>query len=283
MGKRGPCHLCGEVGKRTEDHIQPQCAFNEQSREYIRLDSKLNQSMQQRAAPHGKPWRTYYYEIQPDKPIGGGIYRYTQCGECNGLLGRNYDQRFGVFCRDAVANMKLGKIVVVKRSYPQTCRYPLSVLKRIIAMFMSINGEKFHEAQPELAHFVRNPEVRGLSPKYRVFVGYNANDLVSHIPFQFRTNIRFDITHSISQISHPPLVYLLSLESPVLDDGATEITHFADYAYDDEANLELRFKILPTNNFFAGDFRREGKLVPDEVAILPGAEPSFFRLVDPVI
>ena len=286
MAKRESCHLCGtnEV-QLTKDHIQPQCAFNEKNRRHVRLDSPLELSTLQRPAPYGKAWREIYYEIQPDRPIAGGIYRRTQCEQCNGLLGEYYDAHLGQFCHDAVANLKLGNIHIVQKTYRQTIRYPLSLLKRILAMFFSINGSNFVHAQPELSKFIREPENRELPPRFHVFVGYNTNDMVSHIPYQVRARIGTGIHCQFSQIAHPPFVYLLAIDSPRPDSRLVEFTRFTQYAYGEEANIEEEFVVMPTNNCFAGDFRREGKVIPDGDAILTPEEvrPTYFRLIDPVI
>lgn len=285
MAKRGSCHLCGEEDiALTADHIQPQCGFNEKNRRYGRVESGHTLAGMQNPAPWGKVWKQNYREIQPDRPIAGGIYRYTQCVTCNSLLGQRYDQQFGDFCRDAVANMKLGEIHVIQHKYTQTIRYPLSILKRTLAMFFSINGSQFVRANPELSRFVREPENRELPNRYRLFVGYNANDMVSHIPFQVRTVWGSKKYHSLTQIAHPPFVYVLTFTDYCPDNRLVEFTEFTQYEFGEAANIERDFRLLPTNNCFAGDFRNEGKLIPDDVAILtPEVLPTYYRLYDVVI
>jgi hypothetical protein len=285
MSKPGSCHLCGADGVQlTKDHIQPQCGFNEKNRKYVRLEWELDITRQQKSAPHGKKFRSIYYEIQPDNPIAGGIYRYTQCSPCNKLLGECYDPHFGRFCHDAVANMKLGSIVVVQTQYRQTIKYPLAILKRIIAMFFSINGEKFVHANPELSRFVLEPENRELPSMYRVFVGYNSNDMVSHIPFQIRTTWPMTRKYGMTQIAHPPFVYLLTFDTARPDNRLVEFTGFTQYTYDDEANVVCDFRPMPTNNCFAGDFRRKGKIIPDEQAVFSSGLPAtYYKLVDLVV
>jgi hypothetical protein len=283
MGKRGSCYLCGEEDiPLTKDHLQPQCAFNEKHRRYTRLQS--DHLPTPKNAPWGKKFNGTYYEIQPDKPIEGGIYRMTQCATCNGLLGGCYDPHFGEFCHDAVANMKLGEIRVIQDRYTQTIRYPLSLLKRILAMFFSINGSNFVRKNAELSQFIRQPENRDLPEKYRLFVGYNANDMVSHIPFQIRTNSRFSFKHALTQIAHPPFVYVLTFSDHCPDSRLVEFTGFKEIPYGERADIDCVFRLLPTNNCFAGDFRSEGKMIPDDMAIFcPEIQPSYFRLVDVVI
>jgi hypothetical protein len=102
MAKRGICWLCGqETDQLTADHIQPQCAFNEKKRKHVRFANVTNRFVQPNAFLTGPTVRNIYREIQPDRPIAGGIYRFRQCKVCNERLGRLYDARFGQWCRDS--------------------------------------------------------------------------------------------------------------------------------------------------------------------------------------
>lgn len=285
MAKRGICWLCGqETDRLTKDHIQPQCAFNEKNRHHVRLSSMVNQAIRRNAALTSPTVRNIYAEIQPDRPIAGGIYKFRQCEDCNGALGRLHDARFGQWCHDALANLKPGEIVVVQREYAQLCRYPLSILKRIVAMFFSINGERFAACHQALSQFARDQHATTLPARYDVFAGYNVNDLVSHIPLQVRLDARTGARSWISQIAHPPFVYALTIDSPSPDPRLTNLRAFSGCDYDDEANVELTFRVLATNSCFAGDYRPSGKLLSDDAVVLTTeVEPSFFRLVDVVV
>jgi hypothetical protein len=290
MSKRGKCWLCGQVGELTDDHTQPQCAFNERKRRHIRLKSPVDQKnfskahIQPSAPPSASLLRNIYEEIRPDRPIAGGIYVKRQCKECNGRLGRLYDIHFGQWCRDALSNLKSGDLVVIQQVYSQRCRYPLSILKRITAMFFAINGEEFASHQPELSRFARFPDSHELPENVGLYAAYNINDLVSHIPFQARKNVRTGFQALLSQIAHPPFVYVMTLDGPCPDPQLTNLRRFAEYEYGDEADLEATFRILPTNSCFAGDYRPAGKLLPADILVMtPKLEPSFFRLVDTVV
>jgi hypothetical protein len=290
MPKRGICWLCGQAGDLTDDHTQPQCAYNEKKRKHVRLKSPVDKERIARGqiAPSvtapASLLRNIYEEIRPDRPIGGGIYVRRQCTECNFHLGRLYDGHFGHWCRDAVSNMKSGDLMVIQRQYTQRCRYPLSILKRICAMFFAINGDRFASHQPELSRFARFPDCHELPDNIGVYAAYNVNDLVSHIPFQVRKNVVNGFEVHLSQIAHPPFVYVMTLRGSCPDPRLTDLRRFALYDYGDEADVDATFRILHTNSCFAGDFRASGKLMPpDCVVFTPDLAPSFFRLVDRVV
>jgi hypothetical protein len=289
--KRGKCWLCGgEKEALTDDHIQPQCAFNEKRRKHIRLHSptslsKLSDKKIRPNAPlNAKTLRNIYEAINPDRPIAGGIFYKRQCKECNGLLGRLYDERFGQWCRDALSTLKRGELVVAQREYTLRCRYPLSILKRIVAMFFSINGEQFAQHRSELSRFARFPLCHELPEKIGIYAAYNVNDLVSHIPVQARRNVVNGEQWLLSQIAHPPFVYVMTLSGTCPDPRLTDLRRFAEQDYNDEGNVEMTFQILPTNSCFAGDFRASGKLLPDDVLVMtPQLEPSFYHLLDAIV
>jgi hypothetical protein len=283
--KRGPCLLCGKEGSLlSEDHIQPQCAFNEKHRRHVRMESVQSMAIKQNSTLTGPKFRNIYQEIQPDRLITGGIYRYTQCEDCNGFLGRTYDAHFGEWCRDAVEILKPGQIIVAQASYSQRCRYPLSVLKRVVAMFFSINGDKFAACHPELSRFVMDSMSQTLPERYGVYAAYNINDIVSHIPLQARANVRSGTTTWVSQIAHPPFVYVLTIDSESPDSRLADLRSFAGSAYGQDADIEIVLHLLPTNSCLAGDFRATGKLLPDDIMVgTSDLPPSYFHLVDAVI
>ncbi len=285
MTRRGTCHLCGKNTDRlSKDHIQPQCALNEKHRTYLRMESIQSMPMRNNHAVTGPAVRKIYYEIQPDRPIVGGIYRYTQCEDCNGLLGRFYDKRFGDWCHDALALLKPGEVILVQREYTQKCRYPLAILKRVVAMFFSINGDKFASCQPELSEFVRDPQSQHLPVSFGFYAAYNVNDLVSHIPLQCRMEVRAGRQSWISQIAHPPFVYAMTFDSGCPDPRLTDITGFARIGYDEVANIDVILRVVPTNSCFAGDYRAAGKLLEDDMVVsATEVMPSYFRIVDVVI
>jgi hypothetical protein len=285
MAKPGTCHLCGKPTDRlSKDHIPSQCAFNEKHRTYVRMESIQSMAIRKNEDVTGPTARNIYYEIQPDRPIAGGIYRYTQCEVCNGILGRFYDKRFGDWCHDALGLLKPGEFIVFQREYTQKRRYPLSILKRVVAMFFSINGEKFASCHPELSKFVRESQSQDLPERYRFYAAYNINDVVSHIPLQCRLDVSSGQKNWISQIAHPPFVYAMTVDSTCPDARLTDITDFARFGYDDEANIDLVVRVVPTNSCFAGDYRATGQLLTNDVAVCTDdVMPSYFRIVDVVV
>jgi hypothetical protein len=62
-------------------------------------------------------------------------------------------------------------------------------------------------------------------------------------------------TRTFAEISFPPFGFVLSVESPVVDERLVGITHFAGFRYQDFAVAHLKFPALPVCSPYPGDFR----------------------------
>ena len=60
----------------------------------------------------------------------------------------------------------------------------------------------------------------------------------------------------------------MTLDGPCPDPRLTNLRRFAHHGYDDEADVEMTFRTLPTNSCSAGDYRPSGKLLPDNTLVL---------------
>lgn len=151
----GTCRICGKVGPLSFEHVPPRAAFND--RPVI--------AIQGRDAVRAAPGERSYGQIQ-QQGAGG----YTLCGKCNSDTGDWYVQHFAKWCyqgMDALIRSE-GKPKLVYLHYI----YPLRVLKRIVTMIFSVNGDHFHQKHQALVKFVLNREARHLPSQYRFFVHF---------------------------------------------------------------------------------------------------------------
>jgi hypothetical protein len=134
-------------------------------------------------------------------------------------------------------------------------------------MFMSANGPQFQIAQPELARFVLNRDIRHLPNHVRVFAFYTVSDRsrssgVAGLLAGFGTGSSNG--HIFSETTFPPFGFVLALDSPAPDDRPADITYFADnFGYDDERTLWLRLPVLPIYTHFPGDYPPREKVLKD--------------------
>jgi hypothetical protein len=133
-------------------------------------------------------------------------------------------------------------------------------------MFMSTNGPKFRQAQPQLARFVLNPEMRHLPEGIRVYAFYTVSDRSrSSGPAGMMSGIGGGQirNHVLSETTFPPFGFVMTFISSSPDERLTEITYFAEYHYKQERTLSLKLPVLPVYTFFPADYRSREQVLKD--------------------
>lgn len=251
MGKnkkiQGYCHICGEYGELTFEHVPPRSAYNNRSLLAYDFDQSVN--------------------LGPDDNVKGkitqkGMGDYTLCGRCNNNTGQWYGSKFKLFCEQGMEILLRAKgdpVLIYK-----TVNYPLEVLKQIVAMFFSVNGDGLAASNPDLARFVLNKKLRYIPPKFRFFLYYNLGKKYRYIKLMSKHDAsgKNDIIW-MSEISFPPYGYMMTIDSKKPDPRLVEITHFSKYDYGEFAVLRQKLPVLPTNYFIPGDYRTEDEMRED--------------------
>ena len=244
MGRRkkefGVCKICGYSGQLSFEHVPPNKAFNHQ-RHYYQIefdklieieDDFLDLSMGQ------------IYEKGHSKKKQGGIGFYSLCEKCNNDTGSWYGHAFVSWAWQGMSILQ--KANGRPSLYYPTFFYPLRTIKQIVTMFFSVNPDVFREAEPELVKFVKNKESRFLSKKYRLFCYYNIQGNKRYIGYSVLAQIDSGKMNRMSEITFPPFGFVLTIDSEPPDDRLTEITHFANYSYNDWTDHYQKFSTLPT-------------------------------------
>jgi hypothetical protein len=138
--------------------------------------------------------------------------------------------------------------------------YPLSVLKQIVTMFLSVNGGALTKNQ-DLVGFVLDPRKKYLPPDYRFFVYYNHSGGIRVRDISAALKIDTGRVMVSTEFSFPPFGYVLTFDTPPLDGRLFEITHFARYGYDEFDRIELRLPVLPTHTPLPGDYRTREEIL----------------------
>jgi hypothetical protein len=247
----GVCRICGTEGELSKEHFPPQKANNK--------DTFFASSMEE------------VIDGVQSKGIQmqGGISGYTLCERCNKNTGRWYGTAFIDFSKsigellnnsDGMTEIEL--ILDI---------YPLRIIKQIVSMFLSVQNDDFSDEHIELRNFVLNTQINTLDAKYRFFVyccnespthQYRRNPFVSHTSIEnlisrlgniqkTQTNrIELPTTNTIqiSEISHPPLGIVMTIDSIPKDKRLLEITDFATYDFDDEIPFSESLPLLVVSN-----------------------------------
>jgi hypothetical protein len=206
--------------------------------------------------------------LGPDEVVKGpvkqkGMGNYTLCEKCNNITGHWYGTRFVAWCYQGMEILRRaqGKPSLFYMNY----LFPLAIIKQIITMFFSVNGEKFNEMNPDLVEFVLNRDRKYLSPKYRLFVYYNIEGKLRTSGVSALWAGNKGKMSVISELTFPSFGYVMSFDSEPPDSRLFEISHFARYDYNAFEVMELRLPVLPTHMMFPGDYRSKEEIFQQEV------------------
>lgn len=234
----GICHICGDFGPLTFEHVPPRKAFNK-SPVFLRDVQEIWQ--------HGRA--NVKGRIQQR-----GAGAHTLCAKCNNDTGDWYADDFGSWCIGAAgALQRSGGSSGYILNAPEM--YPLRVLKQIVTMFFSVNASAFADKYPELVRFVLNRTQMYLNPRFQIATYFAAEGGTRHLPVMRQFDIYNRRASYYSEITFYPLGYVLTVDSPPWDARWCDISHFARYEYDEQRKLPLALPLLPTHLPIPGDYR----------------------------
>lgn len=237
----GICHLCGEYGPLSFEHVPPKSAFNDRpvlvssidnvwDVDFGDADAKLQGKIQQR-----------------------GAGAYTLCGWCNSFTGRTYAPGFTAWCQQGMEIMyrASGRPMLIYMNYV----LPLSVLKQICTMFFSVNTPRFREAHPWLEYFVLNRDSQALPEEYRVYAYFKGPGYPRSSGVAAWMRMDSGQTLALPEITFPPYGYVLCFDYVEPHPDLYDITFFRRFHYREFAVVNLRLSVLPTHLPMPGDYR----------------------------
>lgn len=241
----GTCHLCGSRGLLSFEHVPPESAFNNQPVVESAIEEAFGRELD--SQPRGKINQR-------------GAGSYTLCDRCNNVTGSWYADAFARWCGQ-------GAEVLVRSEFRPKLIYlhyvlPLRVLKQIITMCFSTNTAQWRKNHPELETFVLDRNRRWLDPKYRVFAYYNVEGTfrrASHSMALVNLNRGRGVIQ-VTEISHPPFGYVLTVDGSKPDERLCEITHFQRYEYGEFEVAPLYLPVLPTHLPIPLDYRTQNEI-----------------------
>jgi hypothetical protein len=182
-----------------------------------------------------------------------GMGGYTLCGQCNNNTGSWYGGRFVDWCYQGmnILEMTNGKPTMFYMNYV----FPLSIIKQIVTMFFSVNGENFRLLHPDLVSFVLNRNAKYLPPKYRFFAYFNLEGRYRATGVSAVLNTDAGRFSVFSEITFPPYGYVMTFGTDAPDRRMVEITHFTRYDLHEWSVIELKLPTLPTHLSLPGDYR----------------------------
>jgi hypothetical protein len=239
----GTCRICGFVGELSFEHVPPKSAYNNQ-RLFAYTFEKTHKI---------RNGEKVYADIQQ-----GGAGSYTLCQRCNNFTGSYYASHFVEWCKNGfeILEMSNGNPSLITMNLI----YPLRILKQIITMFFSMESGNWREFHSELERFVLNRDSKYLNPNYRFFIYYcsrNEDNVYRRNGMSALGDINKHTFTVISEISHPPFGYVMTIDSQPDDSRLCEITNFANFGYNEFIHFSRKLSVLPTVTQFSGDYRTQ--------------------------
>lgn len=246
--KTGVCHVCGETKKLTLEHIPPKSVFNDSN-------AKLYDIVSMAQNEEKKPWEFSgkYKQHQ------GGFGKYTLCEQCNNNIGAWYVVDYAKFisklhcqvngillCQNGVVVMNVSDV------------YPLRIFKAILAMFCSVNHNRF-SAFSNIKKLLLNKDEKGFdaSRSLSMYV-YGGGEVMRQIGQS--VIIRSDSTsRRVSEIGWYPFGYIFDWDKSNNEDF--DITDFAKYGYDEKVDIRLELIARELNAPMPVDFRSKQEII----------------------
>jgi hypothetical protein len=244
----GNCHICGTKTKLTFEHVPPRAAFNNQPVVYAKFEelAKL-ESLDDIEQARGKKSQR-------------GAGAYTLCGKCNSDTGAWYGNAFVDWAYQGL--VVLDNTKRAPSLYHLFHLFPLRVIKQIICMFFSANPPSFQGVHSDLVRLVLNKEQKYLRPNVRIYAFLNASPRSRQSSVSGLLNINSEFPPRIfSEIAFPPFGYVMCIDSPPPDIRLVDISHFANYGYNEWMDVPLQLPILPVYTYLPGDYRNRETVV----------------------
>lgn len=247
--KEGYCSICGEYRPLSFEHVPPKAAFNDRKIVLKSFEKALHQGLD--------------YSPKGGRHMQRGAGYHSLCANCNNNTGAYYGRYY--------VDWAYQGIIFAKRTNGKGSMhlpffiFPLRIIKQIITMFFSINGESFRKANPDLVKFVLDPYEVYLPPKYKVYCYLHTEGVARYTGVSakgsFSETLSFNKPLLLSELSFPPFGYLLVFDNDEPPDNRLyDITWFSRFQYNDFKDVFLRFHRLPTHLVFPGDYRTKEEI-----------------------
>lgn len=239
--KFGICRICKEKKELSFEHIPPKVAFNKNTRYYSIPFDEFAKS------------KNFLEHNPKGQVLQGGLGYYTLCVDCNGFLNKHYVRSFTKWVNIGMdLNLKYNFDYVEFTAMNQN---PFRILKQIISMFISMNEPWFTDEYPELLEFIKNPELKTLPEKYRIYQYLNNEG-------QIRT-MGWTLTNTygiITELTFPPFGYVLNIDNAKGIDHLTELSGWKNYTDEINHTFEIGLHKYPTYLPVPIDFRTKEQI-----------------------
>ncbi len=139
--------------------------------------------------------------------------------------------------------------------------FPGRVAKQILAMFASSCGPGLFAASDDLRRYVLNRDHTGIPPRYRLYAYLMAprskSSRQSGVAGLLTGPLErpFAKMHVFAEVAFPPFGYILSINTPPVQNELADLTDFTSIGFRDFRSLHIRLPVREVNSYFPADFR----------------------------
>ena len=253
MAKKHPgnCALCRkQFDDLTFEHIPPRAAFNASPAKPVTGEGLLEDDRM--------PWDTTGL---PYKNQQQGMGIYSLCQTCNNNTGSWYGEDYQVVAKAVHSILPEPDFKCQFFSIREI--HPLRFIKQVLSMFCSVNN--FEDERINIIRkLVSEKGAIGLDKsKYKVCMYLTKSKLMKYAPLSVALRMRetkYEVV-ALTEITAYPIGFIVYFDptDTVHYDGF-DITHFADYNYDDTADIEMPFCIYEMNDIFPAYYRSKDEI-----------------------
>lgn len=248
----GKCALCGRECNLTFEHIPPRAAFNSAPAKPVSGNKILTNDDRM-------PWDITGLQYDNQQQ---GMGRYTLCAECNNNTGTWYGNSY-IELAYSVHDIISNPIPDKNQGFGIKDIYPLRFIKQVLSMFCSINNIGDPRINP-LREFVLDKNATGLDhKKYKLCMYFTKGNLMKYAPLSalLKMNDFGFESLALSEITAYPLGFVLYFD-PTSTWGydGIDITKFADWKYDDIADVVFPICIKEVNDFLPTYYRSKEEI-----------------------
>ena len=245
------CRICRSYSYLSKEHVPPKSAFNK-GRIKLAGHSFVFDSNE-------LPWNL---ENAKGPIMQNGIYFQTICEKCNHRTNRDYVKAYSYFIKQ-IGYFLEKNTLKNKEKYTVPVRniYPSLIIREVLSMFLTINGDGFSKKQKDFRKAVLNKKWNNLNPaNFKIYIYLSAGEeiLSKYIGLSAVRNIyaegfKFNI---VSEITSFPVSFVLSLNREPLANDYLDITSWIfEYKSDTKKNFDLFLPAYESNIGFPLDHR----------------------------
>jgi len=252
----GTCHICGNTGPLTYEHIPPQAAFNKNKIFQTKGTELIHSNL--------LPWE---FSGLKGKIYQGGVGEYTLCGKCNNNTGAWYANSFVDFVLKTSNQLKDTKLENAKfLNIKFDLIKPLNIIKQIIAMFFSVNNEKSAYVNKDLKEFILDKKRRGFDlKKHKFSLFILSGSMARQTGVSGVLNTITGRSRVFSEMSWPPFGYVWEFDPKETSEGC-DISFFAnEFGYDQNVSIPLKIPVMEINTYFPGDYRTRKEVLEQRI------------------